>query len=391
MPCAKGTFSKAGSRLCTVCPIGTYQDDMRSEMCKTCPSGTANGVAAAVSLFVCKPCEAGTIIRRGASACRNCGLGLYQDRAGSATCKKCPGGTFSNNVGVAEVIGCKPCAAGTFSKEGARACEVSGVGRYQDRKGMETFKKCPSGTFTNLLGLSAMDQCIDCPKVTFSGTGARLCRSCPVGTYQHRTGSTRCIACPSGTFSSRAGIISRGAFKPCAKGTRSYSGSSTCSPCGSGTYGDRVGLALFKYCPSGTFNEVKGAKKRGASKPCPKGSYSSEGSPACRLCNSGSYQNVVVSGTCKMCPRCTFSTKRGAVSKVVYTKCKPGQFQQYQGQLYCSQCGQGRYANVAGAQICSKCPSGTFSTAYGAKKATTCKRLPPGTSSSASAYRCRIK
>lgn len=57
--CDPGTFSVTEDNVtnCVSCPVGTYQDEMRSTFCKTCPPGTTSGEGTA-NLSDCVPIAA---------------------------------------------------------------------------------------------------------------------------------------------------------------------------------------------------------------------------------------------------------------------------------------------------------------------------------------------
>ncbi|MBD5398937.1 hypothetical protein HDR60_05565, partial [bacterium] len=66
--CSDGQYIKDGK--CTSCPAGTFQ----------------KGNNRATS---CTPCSAGTYSSAGASSCKTCGIGQYQDKTGQSSCKSC--------------------------------------------------------------------------------------------------------------------------------------------------------------------------------------------------------------------------------------------------------------------------------------------------------------
>ncbi|EDO45805.1 predicted protein, partial [Nematostella vectensis] len=106
-----GTFYNEKSRNCSICPLGTYQDEMGQTVCKSCPSGTLTVVSGAINETLCyDTCEAGEyrhIGEGGAATCLACPIGTYQPQAFSKSCLKCPDGKSTTRVGAMSVNECK--------------------------------------------------------------------------------------------------------------------------------------------------------------------------------------------------------------------------------------------------------------------------------------------
>ena len=121
-PCGVGTYRRENMDVCTLCPLGTYGDDVGLAACPACGMGTFSSVL-------------------GATECEQCGPGKYLDYTGavnSSECSECPGGKYSSLFGLSS----------------AQQCE-----------------DCPAGTYSALLGLVREDQCTLCDAGKFSASG----------------------------------------------------------------------------------------------------------------------------------------------------------------------------------------------------------------------------
>ena len=70
--CSKGTYSSEGK--CSVCPKGSYSDDIGAESCGLCPKGYFSNVIGADSFRTCKLCTSG----------------YFGKEEGQAKCYQCP-------------------------------------------------------------------------------------------------------------------------------------------------------------------------------------------------------------------------------------------------------------------------------------------------------------
>ena len=78
--CAKGRYSKAGSRGCASCDKGRYAKKSGSSYCVVCEPGKYQD-------------------KSGQSYCKSCSSGKYQNlwtQTSSSSCKKCPLGRYNN-------------------------------------------------------------------------------------------------------------------------------------------------------------------------------------------------------------------------------------------------------------------------------------------------------
>ena len=113
-PAGRASMKMGASRVCTLCPEGSFQSTFGTTECTLCEPGTLSST-------------------KGASQCEQCGLGMYASEPGSSSCEACGGGeemwTTSQEVqgeeililGAASESFCS-CRAGSFLWEGK--CET---------------------------------------------------------------------------------------------------------------------------------------------------------------------------------------------------------------------------------------------------------------------------
>ena len=212
---------------------------------------------------------------------------------------------------------------------------------------------CPNGTFNNLTGLAAENQCQLCtPGEYCIPEGLVLpygpCPNgyyCPLGTADPMT-----YPCPIGFFRNSA---SREKFDDC-------------TICTSGFYCDELGLGEPKSCPHGFFC-VEGSTYP---EPCPLGTY-------------GNSTEVRQSSDCTPCPGGYYCDGLGRVEPT--GPCDAG--------FYCREkaytsappegltggiCPPGGYCPVQTA-VPQPCPQGYYSASEGADSPEDCIPCPPGT------------
>jgi hypothetical protein len=141
-------FGKLGEfcgTYCSDCPAGSYSSVVGSLECILCP---INHYSPAGGATMCTPCPAGSSTRGqvGSKTCSPCAYGWYNDLAGG-DCRKCPAGTFSNVnreatwgptqcVDCVSLFGaffqpvagqgmCQECPENTEKKFGARGTDIS--------------------------------------------------------------------------------------------------------------------------------------------------------------------------------------------------------------------------------------------------------------------------
>ena len=88
--------------------------------------------------------------------------GKYQNRTGSTSCKKCGAGTFMLNAAADNSAAtCQACKAGTYQDQEEQAlCLPCTPGKYMDQTGENsTCMACPSNTYVDFRGATACETC----------------------------------------------------------------------------------------------------------------------------------------------------------------------------------------------------------------------------------------
>jgi hypothetical protein len=97
-------------------------------------------------------------------------------------------------------------------------------------------------------------------------------------------------------------------------------------------------LKMAQGCPSGQFRSWTVVDA--ICLPCPRGSYSSEGSATCTPCPRGTFQGMHAAGACRACP--------------------PGHFADFEGSTECTLCQKGTYQPATGGATCLACSAGHY-------------------------------
>ncbi len=136
-------------------------------------------------------------------------------------CNFCPAGRFADGTGKTTLEQCVKCPVGTFAS--VSECEYCVKGEYQDEEGQTRCKACVAGKYGNgsLPYIDATQQCVKCPKGTYSAAPAidnvdrctnctrgkagdvvgapseeQGCTECAEGRVATETGKTTCDLCP---------------------------------------------------------------------------------------------------------------------------------------------------------------------------------------------------
>lgn len=370
----------------------------------------------------------------GKIGCVACSKGKYQHmRSSSATCKFCPGG-YTGPPGATE---CTPCLSGTYCHKGkVKVCDTAGSfcsaessrpvpaedGYYVEKTTMDLGfarqKPCKQGFFCKY-GIRKL-----CPVGTFQPEQKHSsCQMCPAGHYEDGIGNSKdnCKECPAGYA-----ILDHGASKcpKCKAGKyQQYPRGLMCYMCLPGKISSKAGQTACAKCPKGNFQHAPGKE---ICIPCKPGHFGTEvgsiSELSCTTCDSGQYQPIAGSATCRKCAAAksagsstcpTEGTKKSQVgvhsappgvhagpppgvhsgpppgfhlgpppgeTPAVVTEdqpskkwCAAGMYTDSAiGHLDCSLCPKGKYSN-SGSARCQLCPAGRFGA--GGSKGSECDGL----------------
>lgn len=415
-PNADGSVPFADLCQCGAIDCPTTQGRFCHQQQNTCIHGCSSGKW--VNNLVCTPCTT---------------PGYYCPSGGTLaeTQYPCPAGRFSLVSGIGDVSQCQKCAPGLYSSEEARAlpCTDScSQGRYSSETALVSNEKClgrcAAGRYSSELGRTSECNSV-CPAGRYSNeeglTTVDDCNQCSKGRYSAETGQTTdCrFQCPLGSFSDNVGIVSI----------------TQCKICSANKYQDEQGMTQCKGCPNErTIKDTTTTSKHdsiddcvedvpdclatqyilnnkcqscqpsfecdgttmtdckpgyfctgdGLAQPCPTGKYGEDSSQVsekgCKLCNEGSYQNVVGQTWCSRgCPRGYFGNVPGASS--LTDACQKCPFGHMCPALFMNrpvQCPIGHYQSHTAAEVCDICPVNTYANKMATTSCTDCGKNKDG-------------
>ncbi|KAL5253738.1 hypothetical protein ACHWQZ_G013495 [Mnemiopsis leidyi] len=358
--CPAGHYSSiAGQDSCLPCPEGSYSSKTGTVVCGKCPVGQ---FAATNGSLACSDCPAGTVAsQEGMISCEDCAPGSYSASPGGSNCRRCNAGSFSNQR---RSTSCTPCKKGSYAgDQGEVSCTLCPIGTYSDITGAATCKICQNSINTDV----GQTECEACEKGTRPNSDRSECepyniaRDKPAsqsatydnngyanhGTDGNTDGNYNHASCTAtstqtnpwwkvdlqDTFPVKE-VIVYNRMDCCANridGFRIHvgnTGSSSDAVCGEPLESaDFISSAKHIKCDlSGRYISIHHPSSSGGKilticelqaytvdldRPCPSGFYSDTGFRPCKPCRAGSYLD---NGSCKICPRGTFSTQDRASS-----------------------------------------------------------------------------
>ena len=293
--------------------LGSVQFDVGADTCDTCFPGHYTSESG-----VCLPCQAG----RYSSKARIVAQGYMPN------CASCEPGRFQNEEGQAS---CKACGRGFYQNERAQlSCKQLDSGNFGVGTGVWTGTSGPdqSNTMTDIATFleGATDQASDCGEGFFYN-----CINSDGTKFRPKLdpGETVADVCPNGKFE--------------------------CAQCGKGTY---VYNNACVQCPQGQYQDAIPA------------------STTCKVCKTGTYQNLLGQEGCKVTSRGYYQDEEGqsfeepclagsfaAVEKTTLcTLCEAGKFTSQQAATTCDQCSEGDFQNEEGKTSCKRCAAGFYTT-----------------------------
>ena len=323
------------------CPLGSFQS-------KPCPPGTFNNNSESVDFFDCFSCTPGFYCAdaRGPEPTGPCDPGFY-----------CTGGAEIARQHVAE--------PGFFAPTGSANQVSCELGTYNPFWNASKCLDCTAGHYCPNV---SMTEPLKCPQGHYCPEGAEEPKRCPPGTYSDiilLTSAENCTSCPPGKYCQSGGLTAPEG--DCFGGFVCRGGSITATP----LVTDETPIELHIndicrpgfYCPNGTAVEV----------PCPPGTFSPAhqifNETQCKPCLPGLYcpkSNMSVEADLPSCDAGFYCTSRSSVSRpldgIVGDICSPGHYcpEGSENELVCA---AGFYANDSGLALCLVCPAGFYCTA----------------------------
>ncbi|XP_052778282.1 proprotein convertase subtilisin/kexin type 5-like [Mya arenaria] len=385
--CSKGHYLDVSTDSCKQCPVGTYQDVPGKTSCIPCPVGTTTPFPGASSADHCKPCEPGYYYILGHDGCDACPKNTYCE-SGQTQCYPCPSGYITLHTGTGYKTDClPPCDKGQFWDDSVKLCRSCPVRTYQDKPHQELCEQCPDGKTTEHEASTSVLDCKEkpppsCPAGSFLDLPSKECRKCPVGTYQDQAGQTVCKPCLAGQTTPSPGADSLHDCKPCDAGYYYIPGHDGCDPCPQNTYCES-GQSQCYPCPSGYITLHTGTRyKTDCSPPCERGHHWDSSVKICRPCPAGRYQDKPHQLSCDECPYGKTTEHEGSTTiydctDVPPPECPIGSFLDLSTKQ-CRKCPVGSYQDQKGQTSCKPCPEGKLTPHPGADRITDCKACDAG-------------
>ena len=111
--CPAGTASPSGSPICVSCAVGTFNDQPKQSECKPCIAGyfcPVSGINKLPKDYGTRyTCSAGSFSAAGAKSCSLCPVNFFQADSGKSTCSPCKSGTTRGKTGASV---CTPARVG---------------------------------------------------------------------------------------------------------------------------------------------------------------------------------------------------------------------------------------------------------------------------------------
>ena len=371
--CPLGHHCPVGSHEPSRCSSGFYQDETGQSDCKLCPAGYfCDNTLEPVVIFNNSICLPGYFCPNGTRFSTEfpCPIGTYSNITGVASegsCVSCSGGMFCDEPGVTTPTGF--CQAGFFCRSAATSAapmnqvdaDVCPAGSYCPA-GTTHPLSCPSGSFSNQMGLGNASECSPCPAGYFCQSVGLTAPEgeCSGGFYcPESSASSSQVTCPEGHFCPNASSLPL----ECPIGTFSNATnletSSECISCSEGRYCDSTGLTMPAgecdpgfYCPLGTNSSTPLEYE------CPIGSHCPGGTAVPLVCSTGSFTNTTQQSDCQLCPPGWYCE-----SGLLCGPCPAGYFCLGGTSLDWSPCPVGTYSNQTGlscVEQCIGCPGGLY-------------------------------
>ncbi|XP_069124102.1 uncharacterized protein [Argopecten irradians] len=239
--CPPGTF-KTDNNSCELCPLGAYNDREGMSSCSSCPLGTWTETEGSFNSSDCKGvCRNGLYSSTRLPPCTQCPDNSYP--VSSHSCQACPAGTKYIGTAAYRNTNCltEPCQ---FTSTSAM---VDGVGgqtytgtisqceQYCEELEVKTTVRCTSFSYNTLL-----QECIlhhgDIVRLEVNSTFDHYSRTC------YRLSDSECYC-----------------VLPCLAGNRSFDGFQPCTECPKNYYTDRNQSTDCEECPPNTMTLGTGA------------------------------------------------------------------------------------------------------------------------------------
>lgn len=204
--------------------------------------------------------------------------------------------------------------------------------------------------------------------------GELTCVGCNSGHYLNQDTET-CTQCPHRKTTEHGVNASSIDDCLCEPGSFLSNGTQNCDLCEAAYYKNYIGNGICTACPDDKITAGPGSTTREECQ-CPPGEYLTSNGE-CTYCDVGSYKNTVGNQACSRCPANMTTTNSRSVS-LQDCVCLAG-FRSVEGT--CEACPAGSYSNTTGASICVLCPVDTFNAESTSTSQDDCRQCPAQTQS----------
>ena len=310
--CPPGTYSRADSTTCTVCPKGKWSNQVGAphmSACKNCSAGFYSYATGLSNESDCASCIPGRYSSEVGITfdCKSCPFGWFQPTSSSAVCVLIEKGHEASLLQEGNTVQI-PCSHGRYGLGGLKSCKVCPPGTFQDLANQVECKMCRNGTYAASNGSVVCSGCS--PGQFSSSSGSRSCDKCPVGFIQMFDAATLCTRRPEGTIVLNGMALVKvplGSYVDCGV-------SCSFKECPAGRFGNKPPTKNCQLCPSG-WSSFAGTID---CSPCAKGKFSRRDGAVCEVCLPGFFQAQSISGSnkCTACPLGYTQNKTGESSCV---------------------------------------------------------------------------
>ncbi|KAK7492872.1 hypothetical protein BaRGS_00015819, partial [Batillaria attramentaria] len=342
-------------------------------------------------LTVCNPGQ-----QYNGRSCEACPYGTWN--SGNETqrfeqCASCPVNYVTEGEGATYPDDCVlNCSVGQYSDDVGKVCRPCPVGSYQDMIWQYSCALCPNGTSTHTEGSS---HSTDCQPVCGPGEqyNGRSCVPCPQGWWNSGNETQRfeqCALCPGEYITHGEGAThpDNCTLLNCTTGQYiNVSDVEVCSPCPLGTYQDMDWQYNCTLCPDGTSTHREGSLHR---TDCQREQYNGSSCVPCPQGTWNSGNRIQCFEQCVPCPQGYVSVGEGAThpDNCTLRDCPAGEYIDAKNDDSCTKCPKNSYQELPRQYSCARCPTGTVTDSEGSVLQTDCKGRyslpPPGVETTAS-------
>ena len=398
--CSAGFTGEFGW-LCEACPVNTFKSSVGSAACSLCPANAASPAASTVDTNCscnadyfgengkqCTACPANSFSAPGSTTIGDCSCNAgYLNLESDIICSYCSAGSFfAQNSKNTTVCRCLP---GFFGPDGGECTALARPGsfvtRYTYNPGNEmrrfssvyvnhnfaplgawsswrpssnpSWMQIDTGVVTSILGVITEGRdtwggyWVDLYRVSYSELDSGPFIEYPMHFHGGQARRTNLLLPYVRARYIRIHPLKWTTDTPNLRAGLFIEGSSVCN-LGEISTGNITSADECSRCPSGTYNDVRGAE---ICTPCAVDTFSGPKALVCIGCVANSNSNSSTQRTICLCnPGWTQGQTAPGANKEC-EQCAVGKFKDTTGDAACSHCAAGKFKNTTGKGVCSNC------------------------------------